>query len=301
MELRHLRYFIAVAEEGSVTLAAEQRLHTAQPSLSRQLRDLELEVGVQLMTRSARGIELTAAGRVFLDHARLALSQVEAAREAARLAAEPAKASFAIGFLTGHEMEWLPAVMGILRDELPNMEVVIYSQLSPELAAGLVRGKIDVAFLRREQQAPGLAFRFLAEEPLIVVLPSEHRLTAQAAIHPQDIVGETLIGVPMTTAPALRVVIDAYAKQVGVDLTPDHHADNLSMTFSLVASTGGVALLPLYAQNLLPASVVSRPLQGEAPTIDLVIGYNKANTSALLKFFLSKVDDLIVRVAKKLQ
>src|SRR5689334_22167778 len=102
MELRHMRYFIAVAEEGSVTLAAERRLHTSQPSLSRQLRDLEREVGVPLLTRSARGVDLTAAGRAFLDHARLALSQVEAAGEAARRAAHPAKASFVMGFLTGY-------------------------------------------------------------------------------------------------------------------------------------------------------------------------------------------------------
>src|SRR6202011_4640947 len=107
MELRHLRYFIAVAEDGSLTLAAEKRLHTAQPSLSRQIRDLEFEVGAQMMSRSVHGIELTAAGRAFLDHARLALSQVEAAAEAARRAAQPAKASIVMGFLTGTEMDWL--------------------------------------------------------------------------------------------------------------------------------------------------------------------------------------------------
>jgi DNA-binding transcriptional LysR family regulator len=86
MELRHLRYFIAVAEAGSLTVAAAKRLHTAQPSLSRQIRDLEYEVGVPLMSRSVHGIELTAAGRAFLDHARLALTQAEAAKEAARRA-----------------------------------------------------------------------------------------------------------------------------------------------------------------------------------------------------------------------
>src|SRR3989442_7009170 len=111
MELRHLRYFVAVAEEGSLTLAAERRLHTSQPSLSRQIRDLEHEVGAQLMTRSARGIELTEAGRVFLDHARLALAQVEAAREAAHRAAQPAKPSFGLCFLTGQEMDWLPEAL----------------------------------------------------------------------------------------------------------------------------------------------------------------------------------------------
>src|SRR5713101_8138511 len=145
MELRHLRYFVAVAEEGSLTLAAERRLHTAQPSLSRQMRDLETEVGAQLLVRSVRGVELTAAGRAFLDHARLALSQVEAAGEAARRAASPAKASFVMGFLTGIEMEWLPAALRILHNELPNVDVVISSQSSPDIAAALLRGKVDVA------------------------------------------------------------------------------------------------------------------------------------------------------------
>src|SRR5881296_2080092 len=140
MELRHLRFFVAVAEEGSLTVAAERRLHTAQPSLSRQIRDLEYEVGAQLMIRSARGIELTAAGRVFLDHARLALAQVEAGREGARRAAEPTKPSFALGFLTGQEMNWLPEAMRILHDELPNLQVTIASQYSPDLADALMRG-----------------------------------------------------------------------------------------------------------------------------------------------------------------
>jgi len=94
MELRHLRYFIAVAEEGSLTLAADKRLHTAQPSLSRQIRALEQEVGTPLITRSVHGIELTAAGRVFLDHARLAVTQAEAAKEAARRAAQPERQTY---------------------------------------------------------------------------------------------------------------------------------------------------------------------------------------------------------------
>src|ERR1700687_4070290 len=109
MELRHLRYFVAVVEEGSLTTAAERRLHTSQPSLSRQIRDLEYEVGAELLSRSVHGVELTAAGKAFLDHARLALAQVEAAGAAARRAAEPTKLSFALGFLTGQEMDWLPA------------------------------------------------------------------------------------------------------------------------------------------------------------------------------------------------
>jgi LysR family hca operon transcriptional activator len=299
MELRHLRYFVAVAEEGSLTVAAQKRLHTAQPSLSRQIHDLELELGVQLLIRGPRGIELTAAGRVFLDHARVALLQVEAASEAARRAAQPARTSFAIGFLTGYEMDWLPAVMGILRAELPSTEVIIHSQDSPDLAAGLIRGKIDLAFLRPEKQAPGLKFRLLRKDPLIVLMPRDHALAARNSIRPQDIAGEKFIGVSAIRAPTLRAAIEDYAGRTGIILRPEHQAENLAMAISLVASTGGICLLPLYAQNLLPKTVVSRPIQGVPPMVDLVIGYNEANTSPLLKFLLSKVDELKFRVSKQ--
>jgi LysR family hca operon transcriptional activator len=298
MELRHLRYFVAVAEEGSLTLAAQKRLHTAQPSLSRQIHDLELELGVQLLIRGPRGIELTASGRVFLDHARVALLQVEAAGEAARRAAQPARTSLAIGFLTGYEMDWLPAVMGILRAELPSTEVTIHSQDSPDLAAGLIRGKIDLAFLRPEKQAPGLKFRPLRKDPLIVLMPRDHALAARNSIRPQDLAGEIFIGVSPIRAPTLRTVIDDYVTRTGVALKAEHQAENLAMAISLVASTGGVCLAPLYAQNLLPKAVVSRPIQGAPPMVDLVLGYNEANTSPLLKFLLTKVDELKFRVSK---
>lgn len=297
MELRHLRYFIAVVEEGSLTLAADRRLHTAQPSLSRQIRDLESEVGVQLLIRSSRGIELTAAGRAFLDHARLALSQVEAAGEAARRAAYPAKASFVIGFLTGTELQWFPEALRILRDELPNIDVVITSQTSPELAGALLRGQVDVAFLRPETQMPDLAFKPLIREPLVFVLASDHRLAALEAISPRDLVGETFISMA-ESAPTLRVVIDDYIKGSGIEITPRHAVTSISMAISLVVSTKGIALLPLYAQNFLPPSVTARPVKGEAPQIDLVLGYRKENASPLIKLFLSRVDDLIARVSQ---
>jgi LysR family hca operon transcriptional activator len=298
MELRHLRYFVAVTEEGSISLAAERRLHTAQPSLSRQLRALEAEVGVQLLSRSVRGIELTAAGRAFLDHARLALSQVDAAGEAARRAAQPAKASIVMGFLTGTEMDWFTEAVRLLRDELPNIEVILVSQTSPELASGLLRGKIDVAFLRPEPEMPDLVFKHLTSEPLVVVIPSDHRLAEFEAIGPRDIEGETFVNVS-NTAPTLRIVIDDYLKSAGVNIATAHEAASISMAISLIASTRGVALLPVYALNFLPRSVVSRPLAADAPTIDLVLGYRKANTSPLLKLFLSRTDELVARVSER--
>jgi len=297
MELRHLRYFVAVAEEGSLTLAAERRLHTAQPSLSRQIRELELEVGAELMTRSTRGIELTAAGRVFLDHARLALAQVEAAASAARRAAHPEQRTLALGFLSGCEPEWLPAVTHVLREELPKIEVTISSKHSPQLAEGLATGKLDAAFMRPEEGHPDLVYQVLITEPLIVVLPSDHRLASHDAIHPQDFVGETFIGMA-DQAPVLRSLIEDYFRQSGIDLHPAHRVEYLSMAMSLVASTRGLALLPDFARNFLTRLVISRPLAGEAPSIDLVLGYHKANTSCLLKLFLSRTDELVARVSR---
>jgi LysR family hca operon transcriptional activator len=298
MELRHLRYFVAVAEEGSLTHAAERRLHTAQPSLSRQIRDLELEVGVKLLERGARGIELTAAGRTFLDHARLALLQVEAAGEAARRAAQPEKTTFMVGFLTGHEVVWLPDVLRILREEEPGIEITLASQPSPDLAGALMRGKMDVAFLRRETQAPGVAFKFMIKEPLVAMVPAGHRLASRKAISPQEIAAETYI-TPTRYAPVLKAVIDDYMAKLGITLKPEYEADNLTSLMSLVASTGGMTMVPIYARHVLSSTVVLRPLKAEPPTIDLVMGYNRSNTSPLLKRFLARADELVAAVARR--
>jgi LysR family hca operon transcriptional activator len=290
MELRHLRYFVAVVEEGSLTTAAELRLHTSQPSLSRQIRDLEHQVGTELLSRSLHGVELTAAGKAFLDHARLALAQADAAVEAARRTTQPARKTFAIGFQTGHEMSWLPKAMHVLRDELKNIQVTVSSDYSPDLAEGLVRGRLDVAFLRVEPTFD-LGYEVVDHEPLIVLMPSDHPLTSREAIHPREFVGEIFIG-GANKATVLRAVTKDYLRRSGLDIKLDHGVDNLAMAISLVASTRGLALMPAYAKNLLPWSVVSRPLEGEAPTIDLAVGYSKANNSPILKLFLSRLEEL---------
>jgi LysR family transcriptional regulator, hca operon transcriptional activator len=290
MELRHLRYFVAVVEEGSLSTAAEVRLHTSQPSLSRQIRDLEYQVGVPLLSRSVHGVELTVAGKAFLDHARLALAQVDAAVDAARKSTQPARNIFAIGFQTGQEMIWLPKAMHVLRDEMLDIEVTISSDYSPDLAEALVRGRLDVAFLRPEPTFD-LAYEIVDHEPLIILMPSDHPLTAREAIHPREFVGEIFIG-GSNKATVLQKVTEDYLRREGLDIKLDHGIDNLAMAVSLVASTRGLALMPAYAKNLLPWSVVSRPLQGEAPTIELAVGYSKANSSPILKVFLSRIGEL---------
>jgi LysR family hca operon transcriptional activator len=297
MELRHLRYFVAVAEAGSLKLAAERRLHTAQPSLSRQIRDLEREVGVQLLTRSVHGIELTTAGRAFLDHARLSLMQAEAAAEAARRAAVPAKAIFAVGFLTGQEAAWLAPTTRILSDELRNIEIRVSSGFSTTLADDLVRKKIDIAFLRQEPE-PDIEYKLAVKEPLVAILPADHPLAARKTIDPRDLIGEVFIGISAIPR-VLRGVVNRYLQRSGVEIVPRLEIDNFAMAISLVTSERGVALLPISIEDYLPSSVVSRRLKGEQPTVDLMIGYHKANASPILKMFLSRLDGLVSREPTK--
>lgn len=295
MELRHLRYFIAIAEEGSLLTASQRRLNTSQPSLSRQIRDLESEIGVKLLERQARGVTLTDAGRVFLDHARLALSQVEAGIDGARRTAQPQRPALSMGFMVGLEVMWLPHLLRMLREEEPEIEVTLFSQSSPELALALTRRKLDVAFLRPEKQSLGLTFKLLAKEPLIAVLPADHRLASRKKIRPQDLAREIYVS-SARTSPVLHAVIQDYASKAGITLKPKYEGENISSAMSLVASTGGVTLVPLYAQNMLAPNVVARALEGSPPTVDLALGYNQANSSPLLYRLLSRADELVTNV-----
>lgn len=289
MELRHLRYLIAVAETGSLTEAAEKRLHTSQPSLSRQIRDLEDQVGVALLTRSARGVVLTEAGRAFIDHARLALSQVDAAVEAARRAALPSKRRFALGFLTGLEMKWLPRAMQLLHQDMSTVDVTVSSDYSPDLADAVARGRLDLAFMRAEPDYD-LEYRVIGQEELVMLMPSDHRLTKRKMVEPKDMIGEPYVAMA-NKAKVLRGVIDHYLERSGVAIEPTQGVDNPAMVMSLVASTRGLALIPAYIQDLMPWSVTSRPLKNP-PMLDLVVGYSRSNTSPILEEFLSRLREI---------
>src|SRR4030095_13243588 len=180
--------------------------------------------------------------------------------------------------------------MHVLRDELKNIEVTVSSDYSPDLAEALVRGRLDVAFLRVEPTFD-LGYEVVDHEPLIVLMPSDHRLASREAIHPQELVGEIFIG-GSNKASVLRAVTEDYLLRSGLDIKLDHGVDNMAMAMSLVASLHGLALMPAYAEKLRPPSLVSRPLEGEAPTIDVAVGYSKANTSPILELFLSRIEEL---------
>jgi len=291
MELRHLRYFVAVAEEGNLTAAAERRLYTAQPSLSRQLRDLEEEVGAELFTRSARGVQLTPAGRAFLDHARLALGQAAEAIAAARRAAHPPKPTFTVGFIHGQEVDWLPRVTQMLSGDLRNIDFKVTSRYSPDLADALERGEVDLGFLRVEPR-PNVKYHVIARERIVAILPSDHRLARKKSIDPAELAAEPFIG--FSDVPhVLRDIVDRYFRAHGVTVKPTQFLDNAPMGMSLVASTRSVTMLPAYVEPLLPWSVVSRPMKGEQPVIELAVGYRADNRSTELKKIVGSLEWLV--------
>jgi LysR family transcriptional regulator, hca operon transcriptional activator len=161
-----------------------------------------------------------------------------------------------------------------------------------------MRGKIDAAFMRIEPGFSELTFVPVAQEALIVLMPSDHRLTALDEIDPQAFVGEIFIS-GSRKAGVLRRVTEDFLKRSGVDITPTHGVDNIAVAITLVASTRGLSLMPAYAKNMLPWSVVSRPLKGEVPTIELALAYSKVNASPILKLLLSKLGDLKAHAASK--
>ena len=289
MELRHLRYFVAVAEEGSLQRAAERRLHTAQPSLSRQIRDLEAEVGTPLLLRNSRGVELTAAGKTFLDHARLSIAQAQAAIASARRVALPSTPVFSVGFLTGHEADCIAPTVSILQSDLADLEVRIFSGFSINLADDLQRGRLDLAFLRPEPN-DDLEYRLVLKEPIVVVLPADHRLAHGDEIDPRDLVDAPFIGISPVPR-ILRSVVNTYLERCGLSIAPHLEIDNFAMAISLVSSTGGWALLPASIESFLPANLVSRGLKYGQPSVDLVAGYHKANSSPVLAKFISRFED----------
>jgi LysR family transcriptional regulator, hca operon transcriptional activator len=204
----------------------------------------------------------------------------------------------ALGFLSGCEPEWLPAVTHVLRGELPKIEVTISSEHSPHLAEGVATGKLDAAFMTAEEGHPDL-----------VLQGSNHGTTDRrfakrpsAGVAGRNPTGGLRRG-PVhrngRQAPVLRSLIEDYFRRSGIDLHPTHRVEYLSMAVSLVASTRGLALLPDFARNFLTWSVISRPLAGEAPSIDLVLGYHKLNNSPLLRLFLSRTEEMIGRVSKR--
>lgn len=284
MELRHLRYFIAVADELSFTRAA-QRLHTAQPSLSQQIRNLEDEVGTPLFERTRRKVELTEAGKVFLAEARLVVAQADRAVARARQVGQ-GRATVTIGFVPAAEIRVFPVILPRLRLRYPDVNVELRSLPTAEQEEALLRGDIDVAFMRRPVVSPALRSEVVLTEPLVVVLPSGHPLARQQRIAPAQLSGEPFISTHPQFSGQVHSVVEAYCEAHGIERKVAQVATNILLNLNLVGMGLGYALLPAYVSSLTSSAICTRPLEGEPPTIDLLmVARNEPHTAELEALF----------------
>ncbi|HEY7063164.1 MAG TPA: LysR family transcriptional regulator [Chloroflexota bacterium] len=287
MELRHLRYFVAVAEELHFGRAAA-RLHIAQPPLSRQIQQLEAELGVALFDRGQRRVRLTDAGAVFLGEARAVLARAEQAAEAARRAARGEVGSLVIGFIGAASYSVLPAVVPAFRARLPAAELVLHEMTTAEQLDALRAGRIRAGFVRPPVAGPALAAEIILREPLVVALPAGHPLAARRRLAVAALADEPWVLFPRRLAADLYDQIMALCERAGFRPRVAQEALQMQTVARLVGAGSGVSLVPRSVQQLHGAGVAYRPLRdAPAAAVEMAIAWRRDDASALLRQFLA--------------
>lgn len=291
MELRHLRYFITVAEELNFSKAA-LRLYTAQPSLSQQIKDLEDDVGVRLLNRTKRKVELTEEGAVFLEQARLTLAQADKAVAMARQVSQAKQQLLRIGFVPVAEMKIFPYVLPNLRVQNPDLKIDLLSLNNVDQIRGIKKGELDISFTRDNFQSDEIESKFVLREPLIFILPKEHPLAKYERIPVQSLDGIDFIIPSDEQSKMLHDAILNFAKDHGIEFNIVQKADNILFNINSIGIGLGCTILPGYIAPLTMNNTVIRPLDVELPSLDLFVSYRKnSNSTAVQKFMdlLSKV------------
>ncbi|ONF96844.1 LysR family transcriptional regulator [Sphingomonas jeddahensis] len=276
MELRHLRYALAIAEERHFTRAAA-RLGIGQPPLSQQIKLLEQELGVQLFHRQTRGVELTDAGEAFMPLAQAAVAAAEQAVQAARRAARGEIGALTIGFTSSASFNPLvPRIIGRFRERHPDLTIRLVEQTTIRLLEAMGEGSVDVAFLRPALgDTDGLVTRRLPDEDLWVALPARHRLAGNASIELVDLAGDPFILYPRSNGRLLYDSIIAACRNAGFSPRIAQEAPQMASTVNLVAAGVGVALVPESMRQLHAHGVVYARIAGDGPKAQLVVAHRR--------------------------
>ena len=288
LELRHLRYFVAVAEELHFTRAAE-RLGIKQPPLSLQIRQLEQELGTSLFHRLTRSVVLTETGALLLDEARGILDQVERMKASVQSRARGETGHIHVGFAgaTGFQ-RLVPGIIRAYRERYPSVLVSPEQSNTPLLIAGLRSGEIDVAFVRPPlSDDEGLAVEPLIEEPMVIVLPKMHPLADDRSIPLAALAEETLILFPRAIGPGLRDAIIASCQQAGFSPKLGQEAPQISTTVHMVAAGFGVSIVPQSIAQIHLEGVAYIHIEGEAPRAPISLAYRRHDRSTLVRNFVA--------------
>ncbi|MHA3891302.1 LysR substrate-binding domain-containing protein [Acinetobacter sp. GXMZU3951] len=285
MELRHLRYFVAVAEELNFTKAA-QRMCTVQPSLSQQIKDLEQEVGVQLLLRSNRKVELTEEGKAFLKEALLSLEHAEKAISDARKVANTSKDQLHIGFVPVAEMKIFPYIMPNIRAHFPELKIDFHSLTDAEQFKALKKGDIDIAFTRYIDDSEDLENVQIFNEPLALIVPKDSAVAAQRHVSIKSFNQQDFIISDEGASPQLYKIIQDYFKQSKLNVNVVQHSTNILLNVNLVGMGVGWSLVPAYVIPLLGDKIVVKNTLEPLPTIGLYASYRKEQRSAAIELIL---------------
>jgi DNA-binding transcriptional LysR family regulator len=288
MELRHLRYFVAVAEELHFGRAA-QRLHIAQPPLSQQIRRLEQDLGGCLFHRTNRRVELTDAGRALLVEARLTLAQAERARDVVSRTARGEVGQLLVGHMASAELNVFPRLLPAFRRRHPGVEVVFQLAGESEQLQMLRDGQIHAGFLRVPAVDHALTVKPIFREPLVAVLPARHPLARHRSVTLAELRDERFIFFPRRFAPTYYDALMAIFRDAGVEPRIVHDTNRLHTVLSLVATGRGVSLTGKCVERLGRPGIVCRPLRPRVPNIEMAIAYDSRNPSPLLRSFLAVV------------
>lgn len=293
MDLRYIRYFIAVAEEKSFTRAA-LRLHTVQPSLSRQVRRLEELVGTPLLLRDKHKVDLTEAGEVFLDESRALLEQMNRAIERARQTAHAQAGVIALGYILGTESVLFSRLVPNLQHRYPSIKLTYRAMNETELIAALERKTISVAFCAGPIENAGIASEVALRQKVIAVLPAGHALARRQRIPLQLLAGVPLVLPSFAVAPNYREFLSGIARAAGIELECCIEHDNVLSALQSVSMGAGICLIPDYQQGILGKNLVTRELQLDpAPCFDLLAVYRKDDRSAALRCVLAVVRECL--------
>lgn len=293
IELRHLRYFITVAEELHFGRAAE-RLHMAQPPLSQQIRQLENLLGFQLFYRTKRSVQLTEAGHAFLADCRNLFKQLDQSIETGRQVSRGESGQLVIGFVSSAAYSVLPDILRAFRTQFPAVRLELHELPTHEQLQWLHARRIDVGFLRPPVEAKNLRLTIIVREPMVVALPEAHALADQPAVALFTLANEPFILFPRPLAPRAYDQLISLCQQAGFSPNIVQEAMQMQTIVSLVAGGIGVAIVPVSLQNMQRTGVVYKPLQEQTPCSEIAVAWRSDDPSPTVKQFLAVVQSTCV-------
>jgi DNA-binding transcriptional LysR family regulator len=288
IELRHLECFIAVAEELSFARAAE-RLHLSQPPVSRHIKQLEDELGVELFTRTTRSVQLTNAGSVYLNEARAICAQMSKGVQAARMAARGEVGELTLGYEASSAYDALPRALKVFRDQFPAIEVTLTQMDTDEQAQALKESRIDLGFVVPPIHDRSLHAETVTRERLLLALPSDHRLAQKRSIDLSALASESFILSPRSKRCGLYDQVIRVCRGAGFSPKVVQEANEMQIMLGFIAAGIGITLLPAHAAHLQRPGVTFRPILPKSACVELALAWRREEGSPVIRAFVDVV------------